>query len=70
MGYKVTSNNHWSNSAVAKGCFWKMTPTGGITRYHLFLVIEDSMGYMKSVVVVKINLVPYIVNGWLFDHNN
>ena len=41
------------SSAAAKGCFWKMTPTRGITRCHLFLVIEDSMGYVESVVVVK-----------------
>ena len=41
------------DSAAAKGCFWKMTPTRGITRCHLFLVIEDSMGYVESVVVVK-----------------
>ena len=38
-------------STAAKGCFWEMTPTGSITRYHLFFLIEDPMGYVESVVV-------------------
>ena len=41
------------NSAAAKGCFWKMTPAGGITRYHLLLLIEDSMGYVVSGVAFE-----------------
>ena len=36
-----------TSSAAAKGCFWEMTPTRGISRYHLFLLIEDSMGYVE-----------------------
>ena len=43
-----------TNSTAAKGCFWEMTPTGSITRYHLFFLVEDPMGYVKSVVVEKI----------------
>ena len=43
-----------ANSTAAKGCFWEMTPTGSITRYHLFFLIEDSLGYVKSVVVEKL----------------
>ena len=42
------------NSTAAKGCFWEMTPTGSITRYHLFFLVEDPMGYVKSVVVEKL----------------
>ena len=42
------------SSTVAKGCFWEMTPTGSITRYHLFFLIEDPMGYVESVVVEKL----------------
>ena len=41
------------NSTAAKGCFWEMTPTGSITRYHLLFLIEDPMGYVESVVVEK-----------------
>ena len=41
-------------STAAKGCFWEMTPTGSITRYHLFFLIEDPMGYVESVVVEKL----------------
>ena len=45
--------SHIIYSTAAKGCFWEMTPTGSITRYHLFFLIEDIMGYVKSVVVEK-----------------
>ena len=43
-----------TNSTAVKGCFWEMTPTGSITRYHLFFLIEDPMGYVESVVVEKL----------------
>ena len=42
------------NSTAAKGCFWEMTPTGSITRYDLFFLIEDPLGYVESVVVEKL----------------
>ena len=48
------SNDYRTNSTAAKGCFWEMTPTGSITRYHLFFLIKDPMGYVESVVVEKL----------------
>ena len=44
----------WVSSTAAKWRFWEMTPTGSITRYHLFFLIEDIMGYVESVVVEKL----------------
>ena len=52
--YLLKPHAHVTNSTAAKGCFWEMTPTGSITRYHLFFLIEDTMGYVESVVVEKI----------------
>ena len=52
-----------NDSTAAKGCFWEMTRTGSITRYHLFFLIEDTIGYVESVVVEKL-IWSYIVNDW------
>ena len=41
-------------STAAKGCFWEMTPIGSLTRYNLFFLIKDTMGYVESVVVEKL----------------
>ena len=50
----MNQTRHSTYSAAAKGCFLEMTPTGSITRYHLFFLIEDPMGYVESVVVEKL----------------